>query len=45
MVVIKRDGYKPYSGTVHVVQGETVHLKIELEPDAGAATVQTVKSE
>jgi hypothetical protein len=45
VVVLKRDGYKPYSGTVHVVQGETVHLKIELEPAAGAATVQTVKSE
>lgn len=45
VVVLKRDGYKPYSGTVHVVQGETAHLKIELEPNAGAGTAQTGKSE
>jgi serine/threonine protein kinase len=30
-LVLKRDGFKPYSETVHVVQGEETRIKVQLE--------------
>jgi serine/threonine protein kinase len=37
-VVLKRDGYKPFSRILQVVQGETARIKVRLEPDDGGDT-------
>lgn len=38
-VVLKREGYRPFSGTVHVVEGEVVRLKIQLDQETHAAAI------
>jgi serine/threonine protein kinase len=38
-VVLKREGYKPFSSTVHVVEGEVVRLKVQLDQETHTAAI------
>jgi serine/threonine protein kinase len=38
-VVLKREGYKPFTGTVHITEGVVARLKVQLEQETHTAAI------